>query len=43
MTQNVVDGFGAAGVDGPVRRCSEITLRVLRDSKEALTQVTAEL
>lgn len=39
LTGNVVDGMGATGVEGPMRRCCEETLRVLRDQKEALLTV----
>ncbi|GAA6062607.1 hypothetical protein JCM10212_004902 [Sporobolomyces blumeae] len=31
LTQNLIDGFGSSGVDGVFRRCSEETLRVLRE------------
>ena len=39
LTGNVVDGMGATGVEGTMRRCCEETLRVLRDQKEALLTV----
>ena len=39
LTGNVVDGMGAIGVEGPMRRCCEETLRVLRMQKEALLTV----
>ena len=39
LTSNVVDGMGATGVEGPMRRCCEETLRVLRAQKEALLTV----
>jgi serine-protein kinase ATM len=39
LTGNVVDGMGAIGVEGPMRRCCEETLRVLRTQKEALLTV----
>jgi ataxia telangiectasia mutated family protein len=43
LTRDVVDGFGACGVEGVMRRCSEETLRVLRANKNALTTVVAVL
>jgi ataxia telangiectasia mutated family protein len=30
LTRDVVDGMGAFGVEGPMRRCCEETLRVRR-------------
>jgi len=39
LTPDMVDGCGIAGVEGPLRRCCEVTLRVLRSAKEALLQV----
>lgn len=36
MTQNVVDAFGVSGVEGIYRKCSEVTLQVLRDHKSTL-------
>ncbi len=39
LTGNVIDGMGAIGVEGPMRRCCEETLRVLRMQKEALLTV----
>ncbi|KAI8470131.1 MAG: kinase-like domain-containing protein [Monoraphidium minutum] len=39
LTRDVVDGMGAFGVEGPMRRCCEETLRVLRRNKEALLTV----
>ena len=43
LTRDVVDGFGACGVEGVMRRCSEETMRVLRANKNALTTVVAVL
>jgi len=43
LTRDVVDGFGACGVEGVMRKCSEETLRVLRANKNALTTVVAVL
>ena len=43
LTRDVVDGFGACGVEGIMRKCSEETLRVLRANKNALTTVVAVL
>ncbi|GAA5948981.1 hypothetical protein JCM3765_003976 [Sporobolomyces pararoseus] len=39
LTQNLVDGFGSSGVDGVFRRCSEETLRVLRDRSNILMTI----
>eukprot|EP00878_Enallax_costatus_P029422 GHUV01031903.1.p1 GENE.GHUV01031903.1~~GHUV01031903.1.p1 ORF type:complete len:172 (+),score=38.04 GHUV01031903.1:1219-1734(+) len=39
LTANLVDGMGAAGVEGPFRRCCQTTLEVLRSHKEALLTV----
>ena len=36
LTRDLVDGMGANGVDGVMRRCSEETLAVLRANKESL-------
>jgi ataxia telangiectasia mutated family protein len=36
LTRDIVDGFGAAGVEGVMRRCCEETLSVLRANKESL-------
>ncbi|WIA20841.1 hypothetical protein OEZ85_005192 [Tetradesmus obliquus] len=39
LTANVVDGMGAAGLEGTFRRCCETTLQALRSHKEALLTV----
>lgn len=39
LTQNLIDGFGSSGVDGVFRRCSEETLRVLRDRSNILMTI----
>lgn len=39
LTQNVIDAFGVSGYEGVFRRVSEITLRVLRDHRDALASV----
>ncbi|KAL1411153.1 Serine/threonine-protein kinase tel1 [Vanrija albida] len=39
LTNDVVDGLGITGVNGTFRRCSEQTLRVLRDSSELILTV----
>ena len=39
MTHNMVDAMGVYGIEGPFRRCCEITLRVLRNNKDNLTCV----
>jgi ataxia telangiectasia mutated family protein len=36
LTRDIVDGCGAAGVEGVMRRCCEETLTVLRANKESL-------
>jgi ataxia telangiectasia mutated family protein len=39
LTRNMVDGMGATGVEGVMRRCCEETLRVLRKHKDPLLAV----
>ncbi|GAA5978039.1 hypothetical protein JCM11641_006607 [Rhodosporidiobolus odoratus] len=39
LTHNLIDGFGMSGVDGVFRRCSEETLRVLRERSGVLMTV----
>ena len=39
LTQNVIDGFGVSGYEGVYRKVAEITLRVLRDHRDALANV----
>lgn len=39
LTQNMIDGFGITGVEGVFRKCSEISVRVLRESKNSLISV----
>lgn len=39
LTRDIVDGFGIAGVEGVFRRCSEITLEVMRRNKDVLLTV----
>lgn len=39
LTQNLVDGFGSSGIDGVFRRCSEETLRVLRERSNILMTI----
>ena len=39
LTNDLVDGFGVTGVEGTFRRCSEHTLRVLRESSELIMTV----
>lgn len=43
LTRDLVDGFGIAGVEGVFRRCSEITLSVMRRSKDLLLTVVEVL
>jgi serine/threonine-protein kinase ATR len=39
LSQNMVDAFGAYGYDGPFRKCSEITLTLLRNNEDALMTI----
>ncbi|BDA48015.1 Serine-protein kinase ATM [Coccomyxa sp. Obi] len=39
LTRDVVDGMGATGVEGVMRKCCEETLRVLRVHKESLLTI----
>ncbi|CAD6591693.1 MAG: Serine/threonine-protein kinase tel1, partial [Tremellales sp. Tagirdzhanova-0007] len=39
LTNDLVDGLGVTGVDGTFRRCSEHTLRVLRESSALIMTV----
>ncbi|KAK9825683.1 hypothetical protein WJX81_003257 [Elliptochloris bilobata] len=39
LTRDIVDGMGAAGVEGVMRRSCEETLRVLRAAKESLATI----
>lgn len=39
LTHNMVDAFGAYGYEGPFRRCSEITLSLLRGNEDALMTI----
>lgn len=39
LTRNMVDGMGATGVEGVMRRCCEETMRVLRKHKEPILTV----
>ncbi|GAA6010816.1 hypothetical protein JCM10207_005857 [Rhodosporidiobolus poonsookiae] len=39
LTQNLIDGFGMSGVDGVFRRCSEETLRVLRERSNLIMTI----
>ncbi|XP_071544823.1 serine-protein kinase ATM [Panulirus ornatus] len=43
MTQDIVDGLGVMGIEGPLRRCCEATLNVLRSSGEVLVTVVEVL
>ncbi|XP_069987249.1 serine-protein kinase ATM isoform X2 [Penaeus vannamei] len=43
LTQDVRDGLGVMGVEGPLRRCCEATLSVLRNSGEVLVTVVEVL
>ena len=39
LTRDVVDGFGASGVEGVFRQCCEHSLKVLRDNSSAVLTV----
>jgi len=39
MTDDIVDGMGVLGVDGPLRACMEQTARVLRSHRDAILTV----
>ena len=39
LTQNVVAGFGICGVEGVFRRCSEITMSVMREHKDMVLSI----
>ncbi|KAK1869018.1 hypothetical protein I4F81_011500 [Pyropia yezoensis] len=39
MTRDLVDGLGVLGTDGAFRRCAEVTMRVMRESADALLTV----
>lgn len=39
LTRDIVDGMGATGVEGAMRRCCEATLRVLREHRDALLTI----
>ncbi|XP_068241654.1 serine-protein kinase ATM isoform X2 [Palaemon carinicauda] len=43
LTQDVLDGLGVLGVEGPLRQSCEATLRVLRSSAEVLVTVVEVL
>lgn len=43
LTRDVVDGFGMAGVEGSFRKCSEVTLNVMRKHKDVLLTVVQVL
>ena len=43
MTRDIVDGMGATGTEGVMRRCCEETLRVVRANKDTLTTIIAVL
>jgi hypothetical protein len=43
LTRDIVDGMGACGVEGVMRRCCEETMKVLRSNRDALTTIIAVL
>ncbi|KAB7505469.1 Serine-protein kinase ATM [Armadillidium nasatum] len=43
LTQNIIDGFGVMGVEGPLRKSMETTLKVLREAKSVLITIVEVL
>jgi ataxia telangiectasia mutated family protein len=43
LTQNIVDGLGPTGTDGPFRAAAETTLTVLRENAEALQAILTSI
>jgi serine/threonine-protein kinase ATR len=39
LTHNMVDAFGVFGVEGPFRKCAEVTMKVLHENRELLMSV----
>lgn len=39
LTRDLVDGLGATGVEGVMRRCCEAALQVMRSAHDALTTI----
>ncbi|KAI9736292.1 MAG: serine/threonine-protein kinase M1 [Cirrosporium novae-zelandiae] len=39
LTHNMVDAFGAYGIDGPFRKCCELTMRILRQNEDTLMTI----
>ena len=39
LTNDIVDGLGITGIEGTFRRCSEHSLRVLRESADLILTV----
>ena len=39
LTQDVIDGLGVLGVEGPLKRCMEVTLNVLRKHRDVLVTI----
>jgi ataxia telangiectasia mutated family protein len=43
LTRDVVDGLGVFGVEGLMRRCSEATLSLMRQSRQAIITIVEVL
>lgn len=39
LTAEIIDGFGMSGIEGVFRKCSEQTLRVLREKKNIIMMI----
>ena len=39
LTNNMIDAFGAYGYEGPFRKCSELTLGILRQNEDTLMTI----
>lgn len=39
VTQNMIDAFGTYGYEGPFRKCSELTLAILRQNEDTLMTI----
>jgi hypothetical protein len=39
LSRDMVDGLGAEGVNGAMRACSELALRVMREAREAIITI----
>jgi ataxia telangiectasia mutated family protein len=39
LTRDIIDGFGMTGIEGVFRKCSEETLRVLREQSSVILTI----